>query len=489
MKPNADHAHALLTAANQLLEQGHPHAARATWHAALGMRGDMISAHAQLALSYAHAGEHVAALPHAQQWALLAPTDAQAHWLLAQLLRAHNRLPESIVQARKLLRLAPSWQGLDLFLAKLYLDTRQMSLATPHFETALDTSKDDATQHASVQWEYAMQLLTLSEYERGWRYYNSRFNVFGATELNCCPLPAALWQGESLADKVIVIHGEQGIGDEVMFTSMVPDVLAQHPKQCILAVHPALLELMRNSFPSCTVVAHTRGAADNARWLRGQLPDWWHDLTQETHVDHHIPMGNLPNLLRRQRSDFPKIPHIVIDANRVETMSQALKQQAAAQAISLTGKRLIALAWCGNLDNPHGRAKSLQLAQLATLKNSAAQHNIVFVSLQNAQYGTEARTQTALPIIDMSAHTDDFADTLALAAQCEHVLTIDTSYFHVCAAAGLPVWLVLREKCDWRNGWQRSDYDWYESVELIRQNTDGDWSNVFETLRERLILR
>ena len=151
----------------------------------------MISAHAQLALSYAHTGEHVAALPHAQQWALLAPIDAQAHWLLAQLLRAHNRLPESIVQARKLLRLAPSWQGLDLFLAKLYLDTRQMSLATPHFETALDTSKDDATQHASVQWEYAMQLLTLSEYERGWRYYNSRFNVFGATELNCCPLPAA----------------------------------------------------------------------------------------------------------------------------------------------------------------------------------------------------------------------------------------------------------------------------------------------------------
>ena len=475
-----------LDMADTLMQQQHVHQARAAWHAALALSNELGSAHAQLTLSYASTAEYRAALPHAQQWALLAPTDPQAHWLLAQLLRSHDRLPEALVSAERLRRLAPDWQGLNLFLAKLYLDTRQMSLATPYFEAALQDSEHDPIQHKHVQWEYAMQLLTLSEYARGWRYYNARFDCFGHANLNCCPLPAPLWQGETLTDKVIVVHGEQGIGDEIMYTSIVSDVLALQPKQLILAVHPALLEVMRASFPTCHVVAHTRGSADVADWQNGRMPDWWQTLKHDTMVDYQIPMGHLPDLFRQQRSDFPKQAHIKIDTQRAESLRPKLIEQARQQGIALKDKRLIALAWCGNLDNPHGRAKSLLLSELACLKETAADQKIVFVSLQNAQYGHDASRQTELPIIDMSAHTDDFADTVALASLCEHTLTIDTSYFHICAAAGLPTWLALREKCDWRNGWQRSDYDWYAQAELIRQSTDGDWSNVFETLRERL---
>ncbi|GHA76617.1 hypothetical protein GCM10009007_16990 [Formosimonas limnophila] len=71
----------------------------------------------------------------------------------------------------------------------------------------------------------------------------------------------------------------------------------------------------------------------------------------------------------------------------------------------------------------------------------------------DAQYGHEAQMQTELPIINMSAYTENFAGTLAVASLCERVITIDTSYFHLYGAAGLPTWLLLCEKCDWRNSW------------------------------------
>ncbi len=331
-----------------------------------------------------------------------------------------------------------------------------------------------------------MQLLTLSEYKRGWSYYNARLTHFNFVQLNLCPLPAPLWQGESLKGKTIVVHGEQGIGDEIMYTSILPDIIALSPQRIILAVYPALVSVLQTSFPDVTVIAHTRCMTYIQRWRQDIMPDWWHEQNSTSPVDYQIPMGHLPNLFRQSRSDYPKQPHIKIETKRAEALLTALAQQAQTQSIDLNQKRLMALSWCGNLDNPHGQAKSLTLSQLSRLKDTVNRKNIVFVSLENAQYGHEAQMQTELPVIDMSTYTEEFADTLAVASLCERVITIDTSYFHLCGAAGLPTWLLLGEKCDWRYGWQRNDYDWYEHVELIRQQRDGDWSDVFAVLGNKL---
>jgi len=340
--------------AQQLAQAGKIHQARAHWHAALALFNESATAHAELSLSYTNTAQFDQAMSHATQWVLLEPTRPQAHWLLAQLLRMSNRLPEAIAHAEQLYRLAPDWVGLNLFLAKLYLDTRQMSRATPFFEAALTETQSNPTAHAQVQWEYAMQLLTLSEYKRGWSYYNARLTHFDFTSLNICPLPAPLWQGEPLEDKTIVIHGEQGIGDEIMHASMLPDIIALAPKRIVLAVYPALVNLLQESFPNVTVVAHTRGASDIQRWQQGIMPDWWHEQNNTSPVDYQIPMGNLPSLFRQSRSDYPKQAYIKIETRRPDVLRIALTQQAQKQHIDLTQKRLIALAWCGNLENPHG---------------------------------------------------------------------------------------------------------------------------------------
>ena len=220
------------------------------------------------------------------------------------------------------------------------------------------------------------------------------------------------------------------------------------------------------------------------------MPDWWYQLLSDgVQIDYKIPMGSLAHLLRRDVTQFSKAPYLVLDINRQTAMENTLHARAQEQGISLKDKQRIALAWCGNLDNPHGRAKSIDLEALHSLGHIAKTHNAVFISLQNRQYGDQALEALAndlLPIVDMSPYTDQFTDTLALASTCNHIITIDTSYAHLCGAAGLPTLMLLRRNCDWRWGWTRQDSDWYDSLELIRQDIDGDWEPVIKKTEEKL---
>ncbi len=126
-----------LLSAQSFSQASQTHQARAHWHAALTLFNESAATHAALALSYTDTAQFDAAMNHAVHWSLFEPTNPQTHWLLAQLLRMSNRLSEAITHAERLYRLAPNWTGLNLFLAKLYLDTRQMSRATlflrPHW--------------------------------------------------------------------------------------------------------------------------------------------------------------------------------------------------------------------------------------------------------------------------------------------------------------------------------------------------------------------
>lgn len=472
--------------AQEYANHGQHAIARTLWLTHAKLKREHLSAHHGLMLSYIATHEYHAAEAHASMCCFLAPTTPDFYWLYGQLLQVNQKPEAEVLRAfLKLEHLAPNWQGMHLPMAKIYFGARQTDLAATYFEHALKSVEGDANATTDVQWEYAMMLLTLGEYQRGWLYHEARLARFGQPGLNLAPLPAPVWQGEPLHGKTIVVHGEQGIGDEIMYASMLNDLMEQSA-HIVFACYPPLVPMMQKSFPRIQVVAHQRGSQDMLNWQSGIMPKWWYNLTQSTKVDYQIPMGSLAYHLRPHANSFPRKPYVLVDEALQAKQRLLLEQQARAQSISLEGKQLIGLAWCGNLDNPHGRAKSIELNQLTPLASTVSNQNIVFVSLQNRQYGKQALVQNALPIIDMSDFTDDFADTLALASLCQHIITIDTSYFHVCAAAGLPITLLLRRNCDWRFGWTSDDCVWYKNVNVIRQSKDLDWHNVINQLENNL---
>ncbi|RZI72805.1 MAG: hypothetical protein EOP80_12990 [Variovorax sp.] len=267
------------------------------------------------------------------------------------------------------------------------------------------------------------------------------------------------------------MHGEQGIGDEIMYASMLPDLLARGAR-IVLACTPPLVALMRDAFPAVQVVAHPRG--NPAAWHTA-LPEWTRQIAP---VDWQCPLGSLARWLRRNTADFPRQPYLRAEPARVDAMRQHLLALRPAAGVLRVG-----IAWCGNLDNPHGRAKSLTPEQLLPL---AQVPGVQLVGLQSRQYAADARRVPGLNLLDMSAHTDDFADLAALASQMDLVISIDSSYVHLCGALGLPVWLPLRRNCDWRWGWRRADCIWYPNLRLFHQHVDGEWQPVIDGLRTAL---
>lgn len=352
------------------------------------------------------------------------------------------------------------------------LHARDLPAARQHFEQALAPDPQDS----AVQWEFAMQLLTEGDWGRGWDYHEARLPVFGWQALNLCPLPWPQWQGEPLQGKTLLVHGEQGIGDEIMYASMLPDLLARGAR-VILACVPSLVQLMRDAFPGVTVVPHPRGQPEH--WHQ-RLPEWVHTIGP---VDLQSPMGSLARHLRRTAQDFPRRAYLRADPQRVDTLRQRLAEQLASDP---PGLLRVGVAWCGNLDNPYARARSLSPEQLLPL---AQVPGVRLVGLQSRQYAADAQRVPGLRLADMSAHTDDFADLAALAVQMDLVISIDSSYVHLCGALGLPVWAPMRRNADWRWGWRQPDSVWYPHMRLFHQHTDGDWAPVLQSLRDALQAR
>ena len=431
-------------------------------------------------------GDH----PQAQsdlEWALLLrPHELDAARLLVQCLGSQNKWAQVSTLLSQMAVWAPDTPGLALSQATACLHQREMSRAAPHFEQALQESGNSP----AVQWEYAMQLLMMEDFARGWDYHEARFQVFGWQALNTLPLTLPRWEGQDLSGKTLLIHGEQGTGDEVMFASVIPELVAA-AKQVFVACHPNLVDLFQASFPKATIIAHARG---NPRAWEKSLPDWFKRLVKNNTLDYHISSSSLAHYTRRSAQDFPGTPYLKVTPERKARLGQALQLEQAKHAAAeqpfaaLPGAGIkIGLAWSGNLTNPTAALRSTPLATLRPLRDALP--GAQFISLQSSQYAHQISEVPDMRLVDTSAHTDNFADLAALMQHLDLVITVDTSYVHIAAGSGVPTWLMQSRRGEWRWGWQRKHPLWYHCLQLFWQPQQGDWASVIAAMASELTTR
>jgi ADP-heptose:LPS heptosyltransferase len=125
--------------------------------------------------------------------------------------------------------------------------------------------------------------------------------------------------------------------------------------------------------------------------------------------------------------------------------------------------------------------RSLELAQLAPL---GVIPGAVFVSLQKGEAG--AQTAAGLTLHDFTEELTDFADTAALVAALDLVISVDTSVVHLAGALGKPVWVLDRYDSCWRWLIGRTDSPWYPTLRLFRQPSAGDWASAITAARDAL---
>jgi ADP-heptose:LPS heptosyltransferase len=90
-------------------------------------------------------------------------------------------------------------------------------------------------------------------------------------------------------------------------------------------------------------------------------------------------------------------------------------------------------------------------------------------------------------LIDATEHITDFADTAALMAELDLIITVDTAAAHLAGALGRPVWTLLPVVPDWRWGLEREDTPWYPTMRLFRQRAPGDWDGVIQRVAAALV--
>ena len=401
----------------------------------------------------------------------LDPNHADALWNYGDLLRLNEHFKQAIVCFERLIELNKPYTGLQHRLAVSYHGIGRDRAAARCFEAALSTpDRDNQITH----WEYSHVLLAQGQMRAGWQAYEYRYRIPGDGCIAVHPFEYPRWQGESLAGKTLLIHGEQGIGDELMFASIIPALLGEGAR-LVIACHPALCRLFQTSFPQCTVVPHA--PVSNVARVDHYEP-----------IDYEVPICSLAYFRGPFDTQQPTAaPYLHADPSQINYFANRLVQLGAPHR-----KRLVGIMWSANpatgsdWGQRRGLQKSVPIEQLALLASQSEE--IQFVSLQNRDSGLQAAHAPGLNLLDLHQELLDFADTAALAANMDVIISVDTSVAHLCGGMGKPVWILLKHHPDWRWLSEGDRSYWYNNARLFRQQKKNNWYPVLEEIEQQLAI-
>jgi tetratricopeptide (TPR) repeat protein len=367
-------------------------------------------------------------------------------------LRELARFDEAIAGFDRAIALRPDFADAWYNRAVMLQEIGRVDEAIDNFDRALALDPDYVTAKLSRAYAH----LFTGDFEQGWTGYELRWHVPDAY-LPALPFDEASWHGEQdLAGRSILIHDEQGLGDTIQFCRYIGQLNALGAR-VLFAPRPSLVGLMRTLDFPCEIVAIEDGAHD---------------------VDYHCPIASLPLAFRTTLATIPSRPsYLHADPARAARWAERIGSHGFKIGICWQGRP-------GKVDI----GRSFPLAALAPI---ARLPEVRLISLHRgsgeAQLASlpDGMTVEALGE-DFDAGPDSFLDTAAAIAQCDLVITSDTSIAHLAGALGAPTWIALKRGCDWRWLADRSDSPWYPSVRLFRQSVAGDWAHVFNDIERAL---
>lgn len=459
----------LLEKADALAGEGRHAEAVAAYDAALAADPANGAAHANRGTALQALGRLDEALAAQERAVALLPRSPPAQFCRANALRALGRGGEAVAAYDAALALDPNYAAAWTNRGNTLLDMGRAGEAAQSHDRAVALSPGNAGAHlnranalrdsgaleaaldgyaraialqpdlAEAYWNRGLTHLLRGEFGPGWRDYEWRKqinNPVGAREFSF-----PLWRGEDLTGKTILVHAEQGLGDTIQFCRYLP-WLSSRGARVLFAPQKSLAHLMRSL--GAEIVD-----ADTAR------------------ADYHVPLLSLPLFA----GHIPNaIPYLAADPARV-----------AAWKARLGSGFNIGICWQG-ATGVQDIGRSLPLKAFAPL---AALPGVNLISLHR---GTGESQLADLPQViafpDLDGGGDAFADTAALIASLDLVVTSDTAIAHLAGALGAPTWVALKQVPDWRWLMNRDDSPWYPGMRLFRQTAPGDWTGVLARVAE-----
>lgn len=443
---------------------------------ALALRPTSIAARNNLGSALQALGqldEAIAAYRHVVQ---VAPNSFESRVNLATALHELGESSLAIEELRAVIALQPKVAAAYTNLGAIHEDLGQCDAALTAYERAIELEPQNADAHL----HRALLLVQRQRFAEGWDEYEWRTRT--RTDRRARQFTCPEWDGSLLAGRTVFVHAEQGIGDEIMFATCLPDLI-DRARKVTLTCDQRLARLFTRSFPRATVLGVERGKEDWPRLAAG--------------ADVHLPAGSLPRFFRRSAADFPsRVPLLVPDAARVGAWRERLKRLSAGLWVGVSWRggapsHLLDGSGQGAGYRAHARRRSCELHEWQEL---LATRGVNFVSLQHNASDADRRQlarEHAAPIhtFDEIDSRSDLDEQAALIAALDLVITVGNATAHLAGAIGTLTWTLLPRFWGWRWLQDRSDCLWYPRLTVWRQREMGDWTELLARVADALATR
>lgn len=400
-----------------------------------------------------HGGRHGVALHLMRQCAKLAPHKDAVWNDLGMVLSGVQRFREARDAFLEAVKRAPREAGHVANVAMTYLEESNWRKALDWSQRALDL---DPSLPGALQTR-GFAALAVGDWATGWAGYDRAYGGAFRKAIRVADEP--LWDGKRV--DTLFVHGEQGLGDELMMASCVPDA-ARDVGKMVLECDSRLEGLFRRSFPGVDVYG-TR---------RQRHSEWVEHYT----VDAAAGIAQLPRFYRPTPQSCPGTPYLVADPER--------RLQWRALLDSLGPRPKIGLCWSGGRRVTNSEGRAIGLEALRPLIESV---DADYVSLQYTR-GTEAEiAATGLPVRHWphAVSTTDYDDAAALVAELDCVVGVNTAAAHLAGALGVPAIVLVPSRALWiwsTPGDASGDMPWYRSVRKFQQRDAEPWVTTIRRL-------
>ncbi len=393
-------------------------------------------------------GEYPAALVWADKAIGATPRRAEAHYARAQALIAMSQFNEALAAYTQAISLKPdypeAWMGRGLTRARMH----DLTGAAADYDQAVRLKPD----YDEALFNKGHVYLEHRNFVAGWAGYEHRFGMPSLGIKNLPNIP--VWDGQGLTDKLLV-RGEQGLGDQIIFASVLPDLINSAPNIC-LQLEPRLVPLFQRSFPGIEVMSR--------------------DKKPPIDVVAQICIGSLPQYFRQDAASFAQAQAPYLKADQAKT-------EAFRKALAPNGERIIGINW-RSFRNKYANDKSIGLLDLAPI------FRLPGCTVVNLQYGdikdeVRAAEKAGLHFnkavnVDLTKDIDGVASLLDA---CDVIVSVSNSTAHIAGALGKPVLLMLPYRTGKLWYWSEAKGEgslWYPTIKTFHQSVQGDWAGTIQ---------
>jgi Tfp pilus assembly protein PilF len=385
-------------------------------------------------------------------------SDANALVWRAAAVQENNDFAEAQRLLHEAARAAP---GNHIVLHKLALNIKEQGRFA-EAEAVLRRVLEMTPNNAHALFDLSELEMRAGRYAQGWLDYEAR--VVFAQDANSAKSAleaiSSNWRSESLAGKTLIVYGEQGNGDclwAVRFLSLLAERAQQEGGRVVFGYAGPMQHLFERMLPAGVVI----------------------ETSLDTKPDFHCGLMSLPLRLGINDPSPWGRPYLGADPARVDAWRERVERATKA------GNRRVGLVWNGNPGHIRDARRSVPADRLAPLLRVPG---ITFFAVSPGREATVNQWRgQGVDVVDLTPQFEaGFDDVAALLVNLDMLVTIDSGPAHLAGALGVPTLLMLDHVSAWFWGDETERTPWYQTVELFRQPSVGEWSPVVERVRARL---